>query len=76
MGPAFWRILVKWGQAVQEEIFLGMPDPEGGGTPWSEKSQTDYYMILKMLGQWNSLKYQDSSFTLIYREVSAVYESH
>jgi hypothetical protein len=53
-----------------------MPDPEGGGTPWSEKSQTGCYTILKMLWQWNSLKYQDSPFALIYREISAVYDSH
>jgi hypothetical protein len=57
-------------------ICLGMPDPEDRGTPWREKSQTGCYMILKMLGQWNSLKYQDSPFKLIYREVSAVYDSH
>ena len=30
----------------------------------------------KMLGKWNSLKYQDSPFTPIYVEVSAVYDSH
>jgi hypothetical protein len=67
---------VNWGQAVQEEIFLGIPDPERGGTPRNEKSQTGCYMILKMLAQWNNLKYQGSSFTLIYREVSAVYDCH
>jgi hypothetical protein len=33
----FWRIQVNWGQAVQEEFFLGMPDPEDRCTPLSEK---------------------------------------
>jgi hypothetical protein len=66
---------VNWGQAVQEEVFLGMPDPEDGCPPLSEKAQTGCYMILKMLGQWNSLTIY-SPFILIFREVSAVYDSH
>jgi hypothetical protein len=64
------------GSNSPSRLFPGMPDPEDRGTPWSEKSQTGCYMILKMLGQWNSLKYQDSPFKLIYRAVSAVYDGH
>jgi len=45
-----------------------MPNPEYGGIPWREKSQTSCYMILKMLGQWNNLKYKDNPFIERYQQ--------
>jgi hypothetical protein len=35
-------------QAVHEEFFLWLPDPENGSTTLSEGAQTGHYMILKV----------------------------
>jgi hypothetical protein len=58
---------VPLGQAVQEEFFLRMPDPEDGGTTLSERAQTGCYTMSIVL-IYKGVSRQ--SIILIYRPMS------